>query len=138
MPVGGISRVSGVIENNEGDVLVPDSTIHGYPFRPRSPNIITFYSLAAYVMSGNAIVVGLGHFGNDSIGVGKLSRLFRRVLKFTCQSNTQYPLLIIGKRHIGKCGQMDIEFNRRITFIVHLKNVSRIFSQQTVSLWPLP
>src|SRR3982751_4782399 len=57
MPVCWVARVSGVIEHNNGNVFVLNSSIQLAPFAACSPHIITLFSFAAPVMPGDTFII---------------------------------------------------------------------------------
>src|SRR3546814_14508801 len=67
-----------------------------------SPNVVAFDTFATYVVPRDTIVVGLCHFGDDTICVGKFSRLIGRVFEFTRQPYTQHTFFVIVERNIRR------------------------------------
>src|SRR3546814_14611809 len=98
MPVGGVSWIPIVVQDDERYVFSRNRAVQRYPFRTRSPNVVAFDTFATYVVPRDTIVVGLCHFGDDPICVGKFSRLIGRVFEFTRQPYTQRS----EERRVGK------------------------------------
>src|SRR4051812_16474499 len=99
MPVCWVARVGRIIEHNNGNVFVLNSSIQFAPFAACSPDIITFFSFAAPVMPADTFIIHLCNRRSLATCISKYFRFGGWMLEFAGNSHPDDSFFIVFKRY---------------------------------------